>query len=181
MLAAVQAINGLLTYSSRGEQINEQNVRYILQLVRSGNADKIGELAGDALCVTAKGKPIKAKTIGQKRYVEAIRKNTVTLGIGPAGTGKTYLAVAAAGAAFRGGQVNRIILTRPRWRRGAAGLSARRPPVQGGPLSAAAVRRPVRHAGHRKTTPNTWSGATSRWPLWPTCAPDPGRLLYHPG
>ena len=109
VLAAVQAINGLLTYSSRGEQINEQNVRYILQLVRSGNADKIGELAGDALCVTAKGKPIKAKTIVQKRYVEAIRKNTVTLGIGPAGTGKTYLAVAA----FRGGQVNRIILTRP--------------------------------------------------------------------
>ena len=113
VLAAVQAINGLLTYSSRGEQINEQNVRYILQLVRSGNADKIGELARDALCVTAKGKPIKAKTIGQKRYVEAIRKNTVTLGIGPAGTGKTYLAVAAAVAAFRGGQVNRIILTRP--------------------------------------------------------------------
>ena len=113
VLAAVQAINGLLTYSSRGEQINEQNVRYILQLVRSGHADKIGELAGDALCVTAKGKPIKAKTIGQKRYVEAIRKNTVTLGIGPAGTGKTYLAVAAAVAAFRGGQVNRIILTRP--------------------------------------------------------------------
>ena len=113
VLAAVQAINGLLTYSSRGEQINEQNVRYILQLVRSGNADKIGELVGDALCVTAKGKPIKAKTIGQKRYVEAIRKNTVTLGIGPAGTGKTYLAVAAAVAAFRGGQVNRIILTRP--------------------------------------------------------------------
>ena len=113
VLAAVQAINGLLTYSSRGEQINEQNVRYILQLVRSGNADKIGELAGDVLCVTAKGKPIKAKTIGQKRYVEAIRKNTVTLGIGPAGTGKTYLAVAAAVAAFRDGQVNRIILTRP--------------------------------------------------------------------
>ena len=113
VLAAVQAIKGLLTYSSRGEQINEQNVRYILQLVRSGNADKIGELAGDVLCVTAKGKPIKAKTIGQKRYVEAIRKNTVTLGIGPAGTGKTYLAVAAAVAAFRDGQVNRIILTRP--------------------------------------------------------------------
>ena len=113
VLAAVQAINGLLTYSSRGEQINEQNVRYILQLVRSGNADKIGELAGDVLCVTAKGKPIKAKTLGQKKYVEAIRDNVVTLGIGPAGTGKTYLAVAAAVAAFRDGQVNRIILTRP--------------------------------------------------------------------
>ena len=70
-------------------------------------------MARDVLCVTAKGKPIKAKTLGQKRYVDAIKKSTVTLGIGPAGTGKTYLAVAAAVAAFRAGQVNRIILTRP--------------------------------------------------------------------
>ena len=113
VLAAVQAINGLLTYSSRGEQINEQNVRYILQLVRSGNADKIGELAGDALCVTAKGKPIKAKTLGQRAYLDAIEQNTITLGVGPAGTGKTYLAVAEAVAAFRAERVNRIILTRP--------------------------------------------------------------------
>ena len=71
------------------------------------------QLAGDVLCVTAKGKPIKAKTVGQKRYVDAIRNNTVTLGVGPAGTGKTYLAVAAAVAAFRAKEVNRIILTRP--------------------------------------------------------------------
>ena len=113
VMDAVQALQGLLTLSSRGEQINEQNVRYIIQLVRSGNGDKIGDLAGDVLCITAKGKPIKAKTIGQKQYVDAIKRNTVTLGIGPAGTGKTYLAVAAAVAAFRGGQVNRIILTRP--------------------------------------------------------------------
>ena len=113
VMQAVQAIEGLISLSARGETIGEQNVRYILTLVRSGNAERISDLAGDVLCVTAKGKPIKAKTIGQKRYVEAIGKNTITLGIGPAGTGKTYLAVAAAVAAFRDKQVNRIILTRP--------------------------------------------------------------------
>ena len=113
VIYGVKAIEGLLSLSARGEQINEQNVRYLLQLVKSGNEDKIGELAKDVLCVTAKGKPIKAKTLGQKKYVDAIKKSTVTLGIGPAGTGKTYLAVAAAVAAFRDKQVNRIILTRP--------------------------------------------------------------------
>ena len=90
-----------------------QNVRYLIQLVKSGNEDKIQTLAADVLCVTAKGKPIKAKTMGQKKYVDAIRKHTITLGVGPAGTGKTYLAVAAAVAAFRAKEVNRIILTRP--------------------------------------------------------------------
>ena len=81
--------------------------------MKSGNEDKIQTLAADVLCVTAKGKPIKAKTMGQKKYVDAIRKHTITLGVGPAGTGKTYLAVAAAVAAFRAKEVNRIILTRP--------------------------------------------------------------------
>ncbi|MEQ2442411.1 PhoH family protein [Pseudoflavonifractor intestinihominis] len=113
VMYGVKAIQGLISLSARGETINEQNVRYIISLVRSGNEDRIGDLARDVLCVTAKGKPIKAKTIGQKKYVEAIKKNLVTLGIGPAGTGKTYLAVAAAVAAFRDKQVNRIILTRP--------------------------------------------------------------------
>ena len=113
VIYGVKTIEGLLELSGRGEPINEQNVRYVLQLVKSGQEDKIGEVARDVLCVTAKGKPIKAKTLGQKRYVDAIKKSTVTLGIGPAGTGKTYLAVAAAVAAFRAGQVNRIILTRP--------------------------------------------------------------------
>ncbi len=113
VMLAVKAIQGLLALSTRGESINEQNVRYVLELVRAGAEDKIGEIAADVLCVTAKGKPIKAKTIGQKKYVEAIAKNAVTLGVGPAGTGKTYLAVAAAVAAFRDKQVNRIILTRP--------------------------------------------------------------------
>ena len=113
VMYAVKAIRGLLELSGRGEPINEQNVRYVLQLVKAGQEDKIGQMARDVLCITAKGKPIKPKTLGQKRYVDAIKKNTITLGIGPAGTGKTYLAVAAAVAAFRGGQVNRIILTRP--------------------------------------------------------------------
>lgn len=113
VMYAVKTVEGLLELSGRGEPINEQNVRYVLQLVKSGHEDKIGEVARDVLCVTAKGKPIKPKTLGQKRYVDAIKKSTITLGIGPAGTGKTYLAVAAAVAAFRGGQVNRIILTRP--------------------------------------------------------------------
>ena len=113
VMYAVKAIEALMSLSSRGEAINEQNVRYIIQLVRSGNESQISQLAGDVLCVTAKGRPIKAKTLGQKKYVEAIKKNVVTLGIGPAGTGKTYLAVAAAVAAFRDKQVNRIILTRP--------------------------------------------------------------------
>ena len=113
VMYGVKAIQGLISLSARGETINEQNVRYIISLVRSGNEDRIGDLARDVLCVTAKGKPIKAKTIGRKKYVEAIKKNLVTLGIGPAGTGKTYLAVAAAVAAFRDKQVNRIILTRP--------------------------------------------------------------------
>ena len=113
VMHAVKAVEGLLSLAGRKESITEQNVRYIINLVRAGNEQHINDLARDVLCVTAKGKPIKAKTLGQKRYVDAIRKNTITLGIGPAGTGKTYLAVAAAVAAFRDKQVNRIILTRP--------------------------------------------------------------------
>jgi len=113
VLFAIKTIEGLLSLSARGETIGEQNVRYILRLVRSGNEARIGELAADVVCVTAKGKPIKAKTIGQKKYVDAIKNNVVTLAIGPAGTGKTYLAVAAAVSAFRDKSVNRIILTRP--------------------------------------------------------------------
>ena len=113
VLYAVKAVQGLLGLAGRKETITEQNVRYIINLVKAGNVEHINDIARDVLCVTAKGKPIKPKTLGQKRYVDAIKKNTITLGIGPAGTGKTYLAVAAAVAAFRDKQVNRIILTRP--------------------------------------------------------------------
>ena len=113
VMLAEKAINGLLTLAAKGENIDAQNVRYILKLVSEGKETKINELAGDVVCITAKGKPIKPKTLGQKAYCDAIAKNTITLGIGPAGTGKTYLAVAAAVAAFRAEEVNRIILTRP--------------------------------------------------------------------
>ena len=113
VMYAVKAIENLMTLASKGETINEQNVRYIVQLVREGKEGQIVQLAGDVICVTAKGKPIKAKTLGQKKYVQAIRDNVVTVGVGPAGTGKTYLAVAAAVAAFRAKEINRIILTRP--------------------------------------------------------------------
>ena len=113
VLYAVKAVQGLLGLAGRKETITEQNVRYIINLVKAGNEEHINDIARDVLCVTAKGKPIKPKTLGQKRYVDAIKKNTITLGIGPAGTGKTYLAVAAAVAAFRDKEINRIILTRP--------------------------------------------------------------------
>ena len=112
-MLAVKAINALLTLSSRGENIGEQTVRYVIGLARSGQEDRVGELTQDVICITAKGRPVKAKTIGQKRYVDSVLKNTVTIGVGPAGTGKTYLAVAAAVAAFRDKKINRIILTRP--------------------------------------------------------------------
>ena len=110
---AVRAINGLLTLINRGEALSEQNVRYVLSLVNEGNEDKLCEMTGDCVCITAKGKPIKPKTLGQKRYLECIKNNTITLGAGPAGTGKTYLAVAMAVNAFRAKEINRIILTRP--------------------------------------------------------------------
>lgn len=113
VMYAEKAITGLLSLAARGENIDEQNVRYVIKLVREGAESKIDKIAGDVVCITAKGKPVKAKTIGQKEYVDAIAKNTITLGIGPAGTGKTYLAVAAAVSSFRNKEVNRIILTRP--------------------------------------------------------------------
>ena len=110
---AARAIDALLTLSTRGETIGEQTVRYVIGLARSGQTDRVSELTRDVICITSKGRPVKPKTIGQKRYVDSVLKNTVTIGVGPAGTGKTYLAVAAAVAAFREQQVNRIILTRP--------------------------------------------------------------------
>ena len=110
---AARTLEGLLTIAARGEVIDEQRVRYLLTLVQEGSDDQISRIAKDVVCISAKGKPIKAKTVGQQNYMKAIQKNTITIGVGPAGTGKTYLAVAAAVAAFRERQVNRIILTRP--------------------------------------------------------------------
>ena len=113
VMLAVKAVQALLTLSNKGESISDQHVRYVIGLVRSGQSERISELTQDVICITSKGRPVKPKTIGQKEYVNAILKQTVTIGVGPAGTGKTYLAVAAAVAAFRDKQVNRIILTRP--------------------------------------------------------------------
>lgn len=110
---AVRTLEGLLALASKGEVIDEQRVRYLITLVNEGNDYQVAQMAKDVVCITAKGKPIKAKTVGQQTYMKAIMKNTITIGVGPAGTGKTYLAVAAAVAAFREKTVNRIILTRP--------------------------------------------------------------------
>ena len=110
---AVRAIESLLGLINRGEGLTEQNIRYCISLVREGGEEKITALAGDCICITSKGKPVKPKTLGQKRYCTAIREHTITIGVGPAGTGKTYLAVAMAVTAFRAQEVNRIILTRP--------------------------------------------------------------------
>ena len=113
VVLAEKAVRALLTLSAKGETINEQHVRYVIGLARSGQSERIAELTQDVICITSKGRPVKPKTIGQKQYMDSVERNTVTIGVGPAGTGKTYLAVAAAVAAFRDKQVNRIILTRP--------------------------------------------------------------------
>lgn len=110
---AARTLEGLLSLAAKGETIDEQRVRYIMTLVREDNDAQVAKMTKDVVCITAKGKPIKAKTVGQQIYMRAIQKNTITIGVGPAGTGKTYLAVAAAVAAFRERSINRIILTRP--------------------------------------------------------------------
>ena len=102
-----------MIFLKRGEPLSEQNIRYVISTVKDGSHTQIEKLMSDCICITASGKPIKPKTFGQKRYVDAIRDNTVIFGIGPAGTGKTYLAVAMAVKAFKAKEVNRIILTRP--------------------------------------------------------------------
>ena len=111
--AGARAIEALLALAAKGEEIDDQKVRYLIDLVRAGKEEQVTKMAKDVVCVTAKGRPVKAKTIGQQTYLKAISKNTITIGVGPAGTGKTYLAVAQAVAAFRAKEVNRIILTRP--------------------------------------------------------------------
>ena len=110
---AVRAINGLLTLINKGEALTEQNVRYVLSLVQEGSEDRLAAMTADCICITSRGKPVKPKTLGQKNYIEAIKNNTIVFGVGPAGTGKTYLAVAMAVNSFRAKEVNRIILTRP--------------------------------------------------------------------
>jgi len=110
---ACRAVQSLLGLLAKGETLDDQQVNLVLQMVEEGTEQQLSGLGKGVVCVTAKGAPIKAKTPGQQHYVDAIAKNTVTMGIGPAGTGKTYLAVAMAVTAFRDRAVSRIILTRP--------------------------------------------------------------------
>ena len=113
VMTCTRCIEGLLKMVESGEELSAQNIRYMMSLVEEGREQEAETLGKDVICITAKGKPLKPKTLGQQKYVEAIRKNTITMGIGPAGTGKTYLAVAMAVKAFRAQEVNRIVLTRP--------------------------------------------------------------------
>ena len=166
VMMAAKAVEALLTLSGKGESITEQHVRYVIGLCRSGQSERIGELTQDVICITSKGRPVKPKTIGQKQYVQAVLHSPVTIGVGPAGTGKTYLAVAAAVAAFRAKQVNRIILTRPAVEAGErlgflpGDLQSKVDPYYMTPCSIC--------WGQRRTR-NIWSVATSRWPRWPIC------------
>ena len=111
VMNAFTALEYLKNMTEMGTELSDQSVDYVISMVRNG--EKLERFGDDCICVTTKGKPIKAKTIGQKKYIDAIKKNTIVLGIGPAGTGKTFLAVAAASTALRNKEINRIILTRP--------------------------------------------------------------------
>ena len=113
VMNAVRCIEGLLSMVERGESLTSQNIRYVASLVEEGKEQEVQSLNRDVICITAKGKPLKARTLGQQGYVEAIRQNTVTFGIGPAGTGKTYIAIALAVAALKNRACKRIILSRP--------------------------------------------------------------------
>lgn len=111
---AARTVRSMLTLINKNEPVTEQSILYIMSLVSEGEDNSVAELAGsDCICITLSGKPIKPKTLGQKQYISAVENNTITFGIGPAGTGKTYLAVAEAVRAFREKKVQRIILTRP--------------------------------------------------------------------
>ncbi len=110
---ATRVINNLLAMAVNGTAIGEQEVRYVMSQIEEGNDEELETLGQDCVCITSRGTPIRAKTLGQKKYISAIEKNSIVFGIGPAGTGKTYLAVAMAVKAFKNKEVSKIILTRP--------------------------------------------------------------------
>ena len=110
---AARAVEAMLRLIRNGTPIEEQTLRYCISLASSGDETRVEELTGDFIALTTKGRPVRPKTLGQKAYIDAIRKNSITFGIGPAGTGKTYLAVAMAVRSFKAHEVSRIILTRP--------------------------------------------------------------------
>ncbi|MDO4342331.1 MAG: PhoH family protein [Eubacteriales bacterium] len=106
-------VEKMLDMQRRGERINRGRLRYAIDLAKEGNVDLIEQIMGDVIAITSRGRQVKCKTLGQKRYVQALKQNELVFGIGPAGTGKTYLAVAMAVLAFKNKEVDRIILTRP--------------------------------------------------------------------
>ncbi len=108
-----QVVESLLSIVSAGERIDKGNLLYCIELAREGHASDIEGVMNGVVAVSSRGKPVKCKTVGQKRYADAIKSHTITFGVGPAGTGKTYLAVCLAVAAYKGKQVEKIILTRP--------------------------------------------------------------------
>ncbi len=110
---AAKALEALLKMSGKGQPLSEQTIRYVTSMVADGIEHELEELGGDGVCLTSSGKIVRPRTVGQKHYLDSIKKNTIVLGIGPAGTGKTYLAVAMAVKAFREHKVKKIILTRP--------------------------------------------------------------------
>ena len=124
VMHAAKAVQAMLTLSSRGEALGEQNVRYIIDMVRTGKEEQISELAGDVLCISAKGRPVKPKTLGQKEYIASVLKNTVTIGV--------------AGFPGKAGEPHHPHPPRSRGRR-TAGLPARRPAKQGRPIPAAFI------------------------------------------
>ncbi len=111
--SASKVLRKMIEIIKTGESLDKQKIMYTIGLFNNGEGDKIDEILGDIVCITARGKQIKPKTLGQKKYIEAIKKRDVVFGVGPAGTGKSYLAVAMAVKAFKNKEVNRIILTRP--------------------------------------------------------------------
>ncbi len=110
---AVQAIEAMMKIAKTGERVTGQTLRYVTSMVSDGESKQLDNLIGDGVCVTATGKIVRPRTVGQKKYIDDIKNNTIVLGVGPAGTGKTYLAVAMAAKAFKAHEISKIILTRP--------------------------------------------------------------------
>ena len=110
---AIRVLHSIISLVNKGRLITEQTVRYMIAMVNENKDTELHDMSSDDICITATGKIIRSKTVGQKKYVDAIKKNTIVLGVGPAGTGKTYLAVALAVKAFKSHEVQKIILTRP--------------------------------------------------------------------
>ena len=113
VLKAKTVVNALINLAKSGQIIEEQNVNYIVSETNDNNATQLNDINDDFICLTMNGRALRPKTLGQKKYVDSIRKNTIVFGVGPSGTGKTYLAMAMAITAFKNNEVNRIILTRP--------------------------------------------------------------------